>query len=111
MRRLSAGRTRLFLDDFPRLARHALRAPVDLPAPGVAEQLVAARPDVIFHLAGVVSGEAETNFNKGYRVNLDGMLFLLEAVRKAGDGYHPKLVFTSSIAVYGAPFPESIPDD
>lgn len=84
---------------------------VDLPAPGVAEQLVAARPDVIFHLAGVVSGEAETNFNKGYRVNLDGMLFLLEAVRKAGDGYHPKLVFSSSMAVYGAPFPESIPDD
>ena len=84
---------------------------VDLPAPGVAEQLIAAEPDVIFHLAGVVSGEAETNFAKGYRVNLDGLLFLLEAIRKTGNGYHPKLVFSSSMAVYGAPFPESIPDD
>lgn len=84
---------------------------VDLPAPGVAESLIAARPDVIFHLAGIVSGEAETSFDKGYRVNLDGMLFLLEAIRKTGSGYHPKLVFSSSMAVYGAPFPESIPDD
>lgn len=84
---------------------------VDLPSPGVAEQLIAAEPDVIFHLAGVVSGEAETNFAKGYRVNLDGLLFLLEAIRKTGNGYHPKLVFSSSMAVYGAPFPESIPDD
>ncbi|MDT3685149.1 MAG: SDR family oxidoreductase [Pseudorhodoplanes sp.] len=84
---------------------------VDLPAPGVAEQLIAAEPDVIFHLAGVVSGEAETNFAKGYRVNLDGLLFLLEAIRKTGNDYHPKLVFSSSMAVYGAPFPESIQDD
>jgi len=84
---------------------------VDLPAPGVAEALVAARPDVIFHLAGVVSGEAELDFEKGYRVNLDGMRLLLEAIRNSGDGYHPKFVFSSSIAVYGAPFPDSIPDD
>lgn len=83
----------------------------DLPAPGVAESLVEARPDMIFHLAGIVSGEAETSFDKGYRVNLDGMLFLLEAIRQTGDGYHPKLVFSSSMAVYGAPFPDSISDD
>ena len=69
------------------------------------------RPDVIFHLAGVVSGEAETDFDKGYRVNLDGTRALLEAIRAAGDGYKPKVVFTSSIAVFGAPFPEAIPDD
>lgn len=84
---------------------------VDLPEPGIAEKLIAARPDVIFHLAGIVSAEAETNFTKGYRVNLDGMLFLLEAIRRTGDGYRPKLVFSSSMAVYGAPFPDSIPDD
>ena len=54
----------------------------DLPAPDVAEKLIAGRPDVIFHLAGVVSGEAELDFSKGYRVNLDGMLFLLEAIRR-----------------------------
>jgi nucleoside-diphosphate-sugar epimerase len=83
----------------------------DLPAPGIAETLIGGRPDVIFHLAGIVSGEAETNFGKGYLVNLDGMLFLLEAIRRAGDNFHPKFIFTSSIAVYGAPFPQSIPDD
>jgi nucleoside-diphosphate-sugar epimerase len=83
----------------------------DLSAPGAAAQAVAERPDVIFHLAGVVSGEAETDFEKGYRVNLDGTRALLEAVRLAGSGYHPKFVFTSSIAVFGAPFPEAIPDD
>jgi len=82
----------------------------DLPAPDVAEKLIAARPDVIFHLAGVVSGEAELDFAKGYRVNLDGMLFLLEAVRRTKD-YRPKFVFTSSIAVYGAPFPPAIHDE
>jgi nucleoside-diphosphate-sugar epimerase len=81
----------------------------DLSAPGVAPKTVAGKPDVIFHLAGVVSGEAETDFEKGYRVNLDGTRALLEAIRAAA--YKPKIIFTSSIAVYGAPFPRSIPDE
>ena len=51
------------------------------------------------------------DFDKGYRVNLDGMRALLEAVRATGDGYRPKFVYTSSIAVFGAPFPDAIPDD
>jgi nucleoside-diphosphate-sugar epimerase len=83
----------------------------DLPAPGVAERLVATRPDVIFHLAGVVSGEAELDLDKGYRVNLDGTRALLESIRKIGDGYKPRVIFTSSIAVFGAPFPHAIPDE
>jgi nucleoside-diphosphate-sugar epimerase len=83
----------------------------DISAPGEAVKAVAERPQIIFHLAGVVSGEAEVDFDKGYRVNLDGMRFLLEAIRAAGDGYRPKLVYTSSIAVFGAPFPPSIPDE
>ena len=83
----------------------------DLASPGVAEKAISERPVVIFHLAGVVSGEAETDFEKGYRVNLDGTRALLEAVRKAGGGYKPKLIFTSSIAVFGAPFPAAIGDD
>jgi nucleoside-diphosphate-sugar epimerase len=83
----------------------------DLSSPGAAAKAVAPQPDVIFHLAGVVSGEAETDFEKGYRVNLDGTRALLEAVRLAGDGYHPKFIFTSSLAVFGAPFPEAIPDE
>src|SRR5215468_8043173 len=68
----------------------------DLAAPGEALKLIAQRPDTIFHLAGVVSGEAELDFDKGYHVNLDGMQALLAAIRATGDGYHPKLVFSSS---------------
>jgi D-erythronate 2-dehydrogenase len=83
----------------------------DLSQPAEADRVIAARPDAIFHLAGVVSGEAELDFEKGYRVNLDGTRALLEAIRTAGDGYKPKVIYTSSIAVLGAPFPHSIPDD
>jgi D-erythronate 2-dehydrogenase len=83
----------------------------DFAEPGEAEKLVAERPDVIFHLAAIVSGEAELDFDKGYRINLDGTRYLFDAIRKLGDGYKPRLVFTSSIAVFGAPFPDPIPDD
>lgn len=85
----------------------------DLSAPGAAAKLVASRPDLIFHLAAIVSGEAEADFDKGYRINLDGTRYLLEAIRQEGmqSAYVPKLVFTSSIAVFGAPFPEAIGDE
>lgn len=85
----------------------------DLAAPGQAERLLADRPDLVFHLAAVVSGEAEADFDKGYAVNLDGTRALLQAVRAAhsASGYHPRLIFTSSIAVYGAPLPHPIPED
>src|SRR6478609_2954791 len=81
----------------------------DLSSPGAAAKAIGKKPEVIFHLAGVVSGEAEIDFEKGYRVNLDGTRALLEAVRAAD--YRPKFIFTSSIAVFGAPFPPSISDD
>jgi D-erythronate 2-dehydrogenase len=83
----------------------------DLAAAGEAANAVAQRPQAIFHLAGVVSGEAELDLEKGYRVNLDATRALLEAIRAQGDGYRPRFVYTSSIAVFGAPFPPSIPDD
>ena len=83
----------------------------DISEPTEAAKAIAGQPDVIFHLAAIVSGEAEIDFDKGYRINLLGTLGLLEAIRRAGDDYHPKLVFTSSIAVFGAPFPDSIPDE
>lgn len=83
----------------------------DLADENAADWLIASRPAVIFHLAGVVSGEAEADFEKGYRVNLYGTRALFEAIRRAGDGYRPRVVFTSSIAVFGAPFPDIIPDD
>ena len=83
----------------------------DLAAPGGAANTVAERPDVIFHLAGVVSGEAELDFDKGYRVNLEGMQQLLAAIRATGDGYKPRLILASSMAVFGAPFPPAIHDE
>jgi len=81
----------------------------DLSTPGEAEKLVAGKPDLIFHLAAIVSGEAEADFDKGYRINLDGTRLLFEAIRKAN--YKPRVVFTSSIAVFGSPFPDAIGDE
>ena len=86
----------------------------DLTEPGAAERLIADRPDVVFHLAAIVSGEAERDFAKGYAVNLDGTRALLDAIHDATDAapdYRPRVVFTSSIAVFGRPFPPVIPDD
>jgi nucleoside-diphosphate-sugar epimerase len=92
-------------------ARDVALTPADLASPGAAKALLAERPDVIFHIAGVVSAEAELDFEKGFRVNFDGTRALLDAVREAGAGYRPKFVFTSTCAVFGGPFPEAIGDD
>ena len=83
---------------------------VNLSDPAVAGLLVARRPDLIFHLAAVVSGEAEADFDKGYAVNLDASRALLAAIR-ALPAYRPRLVFASSCAVFGRPFPDRIPDE
>ena len=83
----------------------------DFSAAGAAEGLISNRPDIIVVLASIVSGEAEQDFEKGYRINLDGTRLLLEAIRLAGNAYRPRVVFSSSIAVFGAPFPETISDD
>ena len=86
---------------------------LDIAAERVAEAVLADRPDLIFHLAAIVSGEAERDFEKGYRINLDATRALFEAIRalNEAEGYRPRLVFTSSLAVYGAPLPDLIPDD
>ncbi len=87
----------------------------DISDRGVAARLVAGRPDVVFHLAAIVSGEAEQDFDKGYAINLDATRYLFEAIRqehlRSAGGYKPRVVFASSIAVYGAPFPDSIGDE
>jgi len=85
----------------------------DLPGEGETDRLVAERPDVVFHLAAIVSGEAEQEFDKGYRINMQGTHNLLESIRHAyeASASKPRVVFTSSIAVFGAPFPEKFPDD
>jgi D-erythronate 2-dehydrogenase len=116
---------RLGNKDITRLTLHDVVAPAqpekagfpvdvvagDFAVAGAADRLIAGRPDVIFHLAAIVSGEAELDFDKGYRINLDGTRMLLDAIRLAGGGYKPRVVFTSSIAVFGAPFPDAIGDE
>jgi len=86
---------------------------IDLAGPSAADRLIESRPDLIFHLAAIVSGEAEADFDKGYAVNLDGTRALFDAIRKLGltSAYVPRVVFASSIAVFGTPFPEVIPDE
>ncbi|MCX5577880.1 D-erythronate dehydrogenase [Kaistia terrae] len=86
---------------------------IDMSAPEASEKMLANRPDVIFHLAAIVSGEAEADFDKGYRINFDGTRYLFDTIRleNAKSGYKPRVVFTSSIAVFGAPFPDKIGDE
>ena len=101
-----------------RRRRHAFKGEVrtvavDISKPGEMEKLIATRPDTVFHLAAIVSGEAEADFDKGYAINLDGTRFLFDAIRLEGmkSHYKPRVVFSSSIAVFGAPFPEKIGDE
>ena len=88
-------------------------ATLDIADPGAVAPHIAARPDIVFDLAAVVSGEAEADFDKGYRINLDGTRNLIEAIRHEGvkTPYRPRMVFTSSVAVFGAPFPALIGDE
>src|SRR4051794_221572 len=83
----------------------------DLAEPGAAGAIVAGRPDVIFHLAAVVSGEGEDDLEKGYRVNLDATRMLLDAIRGRGQGYRSRVVYSSSVAVFGPPLPHVIGDE
>jgi nucleoside-diphosphate-sugar epimerase len=73
----------------------------------------AERFDGVFHLASAVSGECELDFDLGMRSNLDSTRALLDALRKAGNV--PRLVFSSSVAVFGPdpgkPLPDVVADD
>lgn len=71
------------------------------------ERALGTDTDAVFHLAAVVSGGAEADFDLGYRVNLDGTRLLLEACRKHGK---PKVVFASSVAAFGGELPEVLDD-
>ncbi len=81
----------------------------NLTTPGEAERIAGQRADIVFHLAAIVSGEAERDFDLGWNVNGRAMQALLEAIRAVAN--RPRFIFSSSIAVFGAPFPEAIPDD
>ena len=106
----------LFDLGFPEGGAHAdHRISGNVSDPLAIKQLVEDRPDVIFHLASIVSGEAESNFTLGWDVNGHAFWAFLEAVRaehSASDAlWRPRLIFTSSIAVFGAPYPEKIDDE
>jgi D-erythronate 2-dehydrogenase len=73
------------------------------------QKLLSQKPDVIFHLAAVVSGEAEENFDLGMKVNLHATQTILEVCRELG--YAPKFLFSSSVAVFGGDMPDVIQDD
>ena len=83
---------------------------LDLSADDAPTRLLSTRPHTIYHLAAIVSGEAEADFDKGYAVNLDSIRTLLEAIRHMQD-YRPRFVYASSAAVFGRPFGDVIPDD
>lgn len=87
--------------------RHAVSG--NLAYPPFARSLITPDVGVVFHLASLVSGGAEQNFELGTKVNLDATRDLLEACRLAG--HCPKFVFASSIAVYGGHLPEPVTDD
>jgi nucleoside-diphosphate-sugar epimerase len=107
----AAGGHRLTLADIAAPAQPGAEClAANIADPGVPARLVASRPDVIVHLAAIVSGHAEVDFDLGYAVNLDATRALFEAIR-ALPGYRPRVVFSSSIAVFGAPFPDVIGDD
>ena len=72
-------------------------------------RLIAPGTDAVFHLAAIVSGEAEANPDLGYRVNLDGTRAVLDACGALGT--RPLLVFASSLAVYGGVLPPAVGDD
>ncbi len=80
-----------------------------LDAPGVLARLIDDRTDVVIHLAAVVSAGAEADFDLGMRVNLDGTRAVLEACRRLPEP--PRLVFASSVAVYGGAVVEGVITD
>ncbi|MBS99846.1 MAG: epimerase [Oceanospirillaceae bacterium] len=74
----------------------------------VLDAALAAEPDLVFHLASIPGGAAERNYELGLQVNLEATLSLLEKLRLQGK--NPRLVFTSTIAVYGSPMPALVDD-
>jgi nucleoside-diphosphate-sugar epimerase len=80
----------------------------DVASPEVIGKALGTDTDSVFHLAAVVSGGAEADFDLGYRVNLDGTRELLEACRKLAKP--PRLVYASSVAAFGGVLPEVLDD-
>ena len=105
----------LFDIGYPDSSAAGVRSTGDVSVPGTLSDLAGQDFDFIYALASVVSGEAEADFTKGWSTNLWPMWELLEALRlrseASGGSYRPRLIFTSSIAVFGGPYPDVIEDD
>jgi D-erythronate 2-dehydrogenase len=80
----------------------------DIADPQVFADLIDSAVTSIFHLAAIVSGMAEADFDLGMRINLDATRLLLERCRHVG--HRPRIVFTSSVAVYGGELPPMVPE-
>jgi nucleoside-diphosphate-sugar epimerase len=80
----------------------------DAADPAVIAKALTPSVQSVFHLAAVVSGEAESDFDLGMRINLDATRVLLEQARKNGN--RPRVVFTSSVAVFGGDLPPKVLD-
>ena len=87
----------------------------DISDPKIISDLISQKPDIIYNLAAIVSGEAEENFQKSWDINTKATWQLLEEIRKefvASNGsYKPKFIYTSSLAVFSGPYPDTINDD
>ncbi|MBN3801795.1 SDR family oxidoreductase [Paraburkholderia sp. Ac-20336] len=81
----------------------------DISDRAVLERYIDTGTEAVFHLAAIVSGQAEADFDLGMRINLDASRALLEVCRAAG--HAPRVVFTSSVAVYGGALPDVVQDD
>jgi nucleoside-diphosphate-sugar epimerase len=81
----------------------------DIADPQVLEGLVTADIDSVFHLAAIVSSQAEQDFELGMRINFSATYNLLERIRQVGNS--PKWVMTSSVAVFGGDLPAQVEDD
>ncbi|SAL76039.1 NAD-dependent epimerase/dehydratase [Caballeronia terrestris] len=81
----------------------------DIADRSVLERAIDTKTEAIFHLAAIVSGQAEADFDLGMRINLDASRLLLEVCRTLG--HAPRVLFTSSVAVYGGALPDVVQDD
>ncbi|KAA2213981.1 D-erythronate dehydrogenase [Teichococcus oryzae] len=81
----------------------------DIADPAFARGIVGPDTGAIYHMAAVLSGQSEAEFDIGMRVNIDGTRALLEAARATGKA--PRFIFASSLAVFGGEMPEVVPEN
>jgi nucleoside-diphosphate-sugar epimerase len=92
----------------PGMEKHFTCVAGDVASPALIEKALGRDTDTIFHMAAVVSGGAEADFDLGYHVNMDGTRVLLEAARKLARP--AKVVYASSVAAFGGVLPDVLDD-